>query len=93
VPLRDPMPVLMGGAARRRILRRHPRLAHPGHYGSVKLDSLNVAMLGSFRGNVWNNGSDFKEAIVLDERADEAQRAALQTVFQRPGRWLAQALR
>jgi len=52
-----------------------------GHYGSVKLDSLNVAMLGSFRGNVWNNGSDFKEAIVLDERADEAQRAALQTVF------------
>mgnify|MGYP003577940664 CR=1 FL=1 len=25
-----------------------------GHYGNVKLDGLNVAMLGSFRGNVWD---------------------------------------
>ena len=52
-----------------------------GHYGDARLDSLNVAMLGSFRGNVWENGSDFKEAIFMDERADDAQRAALQTVF------------
>jgi hypothetical protein len=52
-----------------------------GHYGGVELDSLNVVMLGSFRGNVWEKGSDFKDAIVMDERADDAQRAALQTIF------------
>ena len=46
-----------------------------------QLDNLNVAMLGSFRGNVWEKASDFKEAIVMDERADEAQLTALQTVF------------
>jgi hypothetical protein len=52
------------------------------------LDGLNVAMLGSFRGNVWENGSDFKDAIFMDERADDAQRAALQTVFTgRAGGW------
>jgi hypothetical protein len=52
-----------------------------GHYGTVPLDGLNVAMLGSFRGNVWNGASDFKQAIFMDERADESQRAALQTIF------------
>ena len=46
-----------------------------GHYGNVKLDGLNVAMLGSFRGNVWDKASDFKNAIFMDERADETQRA------------------
>ena len=52
-----------------------------GRYGNVKLDGLNVAMLGSFRGNVWEKASDFKDAIFMDERADEPQRAALQSVF------------
>jgi hypothetical protein len=52
-----------------------------GRYGDVKLDGLNVAMLATFRGNVWEKPSDFKYAIFMDERADEAQRAALQTVF------------
>lgn len=52
-----------------------------GAYGDIKLDGLNAAMLGSFRGNVWRNGSDFKSAIFMDERADENQRAALQSVF------------
>lgn len=52
-----------------------------GHYGTLTLDGLNVAMLGSFRGNVWEKASDFKDAIFMDERADDGQRAALQTVF------------
>ncbi|HEX7034774.1 MAG TPA: DUF1326 domain-containing protein [Pseudomonadales bacterium] len=52
-----------------------------GHYGNVRLDGLNVLMLGSFRGNVWDKATDFKDAIFMDERGDEAQRAALQTVF------------
>ena len=41
--------------------------------GNVRLDGLNVAMLGSFRGNVWDKASDFKDAIFMDERADEPQ--------------------
>jgi hypothetical protein len=52
-----------------------------GNYGKIKLDGLNVAMLGSFRGNVWEHASDFKEAIFIDEKADDEQRTALQTIF------------
>jgi hypothetical protein len=52
-----------------------------GYYGDVKLEGLNVAMLGSFHGNVWEKASECKEAIFMDERADEPQRAALQTIF------------
>lgn len=52
-----------------------------GRYGEVELDGLNVAMLASFRGNIWEQGSDFKSAVFVDERADEVQRGALQTVF------------
>ena len=52
-----------------------------GRYGDVPLDGLNVAMLGSFGGNVWERGRDFKAAIFMDERAGERQRAALQTIF------------
>lgn len=52
-----------------------------GHYGTVKLDGLNVAMIGSFKGNVWENATNFVQAIFMDERADEAQREALQMVF------------
>ena len=52
-----------------------------GHYGTVELDGLNVAMVGSFKGNVWEDATDFVQAIFMDERADEAQREALQTVF------------
>lgn len=52
-----------------------------GLYGTVELDGLNVAMLSSFNGNPWDGPSDFKLALFLDERADEAQRGALQTIF------------
>jgi len=52
-----------------------------GAYGDLNLDGLNVAMLGSFRGNVWEKGTDFKDAIFMDQRADDAQRTALQIVF------------
>jgi hypothetical protein len=52
-----------------------------GTYGDTRLDELNVAMLASFVGNVWGEHSDSYAAIFLDERADEAQRAALQTIF------------
>ena len=53
-----------------------------GHYGSVKLDDLNMVMIGTFRGNIWGgNATDMAQAFFVDERASEAQRGALQTVF------------
>lgn len=59
-----------------------------GHYGTVTLDGLNVVMVGAFKGNVWENPTDFVDAIFMDDRADEAQRIALQMIFSgRAGGW------
>ncbi|MFM9496613.1 DUF1326 domain-containing protein [Streptomyces galilaeus] len=52
-----------------------------GSYGDVALDGLNVLMLGAFVGNVWGEHSDSYAAIFIDERADDAQREAMQTIF------------
>jgi hypothetical protein len=53
-----------------------------GRYGDVPLDGLNVLMVGSFVGNPWQHrSSDSYAAVFLDERADEAQREALQMIF------------
>ncbi|KAB2348448.1 DUF1326 domain-containing protein [Actinomadura rudentiformis] len=53
-----------------------------GRYGDVSLDDLNVLMLGSFAGNVWKGThSEAYAAVFLDDRADEAQREALQMIF------------
>jgi hypothetical protein len=53
-----------------------------GKYGDVRLDGLNVVMLGSFTGNVWSGEhTDAYAAVFVDDRADDDQRAALQTVF------------
>ncbi|MFD7258166.1 DUF1326 domain-containing protein [Streptomyces sp. NPDC059874] len=53
-----------------------------GTYGDVSLDGLNVLMLGSFVGNVWSGEhTDAYAAVFFDERADEAQRGALQMIF------------
>ncbi|MFI2434497.1 DUF1326 domain-containing protein [Streptomyces sp. NPDC018693] len=52
-----------------------------GHYGDVRLDDLNVLMVSSFVGNVWAEHSDAYGAVFLDERADGAQREALQMIF------------
>lgn len=59
-----------------------------GCYGETRLDGLNVAMLGSFVGNIWGEHRDAYAAIFLDERADEEQRGALQMIFGgRAGGW------
>ncbi len=53
-----------------------------GRYGDVPLGGLNVAMLGSFTGNVWSGQhTDAYAAAFFDDRADDDQRAALHTVF------------
>ena len=51
-----------------------------GRYGSVSLDGLNVLAVGSFTGNVWKDAK-VTVGMFLDERADTAQREALQTIF------------
>ncbi|MFI6150729.1 DUF1326 domain-containing protein [Streptomyces sp. NPDC051109] len=62
-----------------------------GSYGDVPLEGLNVLMLSAFVGNVWGEHSDAYAAVFLDERADEAQRAALQMIFGgQAGGWPAQ---
>ncbi|MCF2533153.1 DUF1326 domain-containing protein [Yinghuangia soli] len=63
-----------------------------GSYGDVRLDGLNVLMLGSFTGNVWTGEhTDPYAAVFLDERADEQQRAALGAIFGgEAGGWPAQ---
>ena len=62
-----------------------------GNYGDVRLDGLNVLMLGSFVGNVWAEHSDAFAAVFLDERADDTQREALQMIFGgRAGSWPAE---
>jgi hypothetical protein len=53
-----------------------------GAFGSTRLDGLNMAMLGTFKGNIWDGkATDMSQAFFMDERADETQRGALQTIF------------
>ncbi|MFJ3105589.1 DUF1326 domain-containing protein [Streptomyces sp. NPDC086835] len=53
-----------------------------GTFGNVRLDDLNVLMLGSFVGNAWaREHTDAYAAVFFDERADERQRSALQNIF------------
>ncbi|MGA5139869.1 DUF1326 domain-containing protein [Streptomyces azureus] len=53
-----------------------------GNFGDVRLDGFNVLMVSSFVGNIWaREHTDAYAAVFFDERADEQQRAALQTIF------------
>ena len=53
-----------------------------GRYGNVALDGLNVVAFASFKGNLWEGAhSEPKMGVVMDERADEGQREALQMIF------------
>jgi len=52
-----------------------------GNYGDVKLDGLNVAGVAEFEGNIWDEDVRADMGMILDERADEEQREALQTIF------------
>jgi hypothetical protein len=62
-----------------------------GHFGDVSLDGLNVAAVGWFEGNLWAGETKATMGIFLDERADESQREALQTIFGgQAGGWPAQ---
>lgn len=52
-----------------------------GRYGSVLLDSLNVLAVGGFAGNIWSGQTKATMGFFIDERADEAQRAALRMIW------------
>ena len=62
-----------------------------GRYGDVALDGLNVVALGAFEGNVWAGEAKVDIGMFIDERADGAQREALQTIFSgQAGGWPAE---
>ena len=52
-----------------------------GHYGSTKIDGLNVLGIGGFKGNIWAGNVSASGGFFFDERADEKQREALQMIF------------
>jgi hypothetical protein len=52
-----------------------------GSYGDVTLDGLTVVAVSNFRGNVWAGDTKAVMGTYFDERADERQRAALQSIF------------
>src|SRR5262245_12711077 len=52
-----------------------------GSFGDVSLDGLNVAAVGTFEGNIWAGEAKPKMGFFIDERADDSQRQAIQTIF------------
>jgi hypothetical protein len=52
-----------------------------GNYGDVRLDGLNLVGISHFEGNIWDEDTRADIGFVVDERADESQREALQTIF------------
>jgi hypothetical protein len=51
-----------------------------GHFGNVQLDGFNLLALAAFEGNLWA-GAKARLGLFIDEKADERQRKALQTIF------------
>lgn len=52
-----------------------------GAYGDLRLDDLKIIAVAAFEGNLWTREADLSFGLFIDERADEGQREALQTVF------------
>jgi hypothetical protein len=52
-----------------------------GNYGDVDLSGLNLVGIAYFEGNIWDEDNRLDMGMIVDERADESQRGAIQTVF------------
>lgn len=52
-----------------------------GSYGDVDLSGLNLVGIARFEGNIWDDDTRLDMGMIVDERADERQREALQAVF------------
>ena len=50
-----------------------------GHYGSIRLDGLNFAMV-AFTPGVMNNPSSWEVGLILDDRSDEKQGEAVTAI-------------
>ena len=47
----------------------------------MSLDGLNVVAIGSFEGNIWTGEAHPAMGFVIDEKGDDRQREALETIF------------
>jgi hypothetical protein len=52
-----------------------------GNYGDVTLDGLNLIGVGHFVGNIWSGETKAAMGFFMDERANEAQRRALEQIW------------
>ena len=52
-----------------------------GKYGDVDLGGLNLVAFARFEGNIWDDATRADMGMLIDERATEEQREALQTIF------------
>jgi hypothetical protein len=52
-----------------------------GNYRDVDLSGLNLVGVLRFEGNIWDEGNRMDLGLIIDERADERQREALQMIF------------
>jgi hypothetical protein len=52
-----------------------------GNYGDVDIGGLNLVGLARFEGNIWDTETRADMGMIIDERADERQREALQMIF------------
>ena len=52
-----------------------------GSYGDVDLSGLNLVAIVRFEGNAWEPDVRADMGVILDERADDRQREALQAIF------------
>ena len=52
-----------------------------GRYGDVTLDGFNFAAIAYFAGNIWDDDTKADMGFFIDERADDAQREAMQAIF------------
>lgn len=52
-----------------------------GQYGDVDLNGLSLVAVARFEGNAWDPDVRADLGIIIDERADERQREAIQAIF------------
>jgi hypothetical protein len=52
-----------------------------GNYGDLDLSGLNLVGIATFEGNAWDPGVFADMGMIVDERASDDQRLALQTIF------------
>jgi hypothetical protein len=57
------------------------RFRDGSHYGDVDLSGVNLAGVLEFHGNIWDDDVRMNMGMIIDERTDERQREALQTIL------------